>query len=68
MTGRVTPPQELAELALKASSADDCIVLARQSNTVNLRWANNTLTTNGVTRTTDLTVISVVRSADGARV
>jgi predicted Zn-dependent protease len=65
---RVTPPQELAERALAASTADDCIVLAGQSNTVNLRWANNTLTTNGVTRTTDLTVISVVRSADGPRV
>jgi predicted Zn-dependent protease len=65
---RLTSPQELAERALAASTADDCIVLARQSNTVNLRWANNTLTTNGVTRTTDLTVVSVVRSADGARV
>jgi predicted Zn-dependent protease len=65
---RVTAPQELAERALAASKADDCIVLARQSNTVNLRWANNTLTTNGVTRTTDVTVVSVVRGADGARV
>jgi len=65
---RLTSPQELAERALAASTADDCIVLARQSNTVNLRWANNTLTTNGVTKTTDVTVISVVRGADGARV
>jgi len=65
---RVTPPHELAERALAASKADDCIVLARTSQTVNLRWANNTLTTNGVTNTTDLTVISVVRSADGTRV
>jgi predicted Zn-dependent protease len=63
-----TSPQELTERALAASTADDCIVLARHSNTVNLRWANNTLTTNGVTSTTDLTVISVVRSADGPRV
>ena len=65
---RVTPPQDLAERALASSKADDCIVLARQSNTVNLRWANNTLTTNGVTRTTDLTVISVVHGADGPRI
>jgi predicted Zn-dependent protease len=64
----MSEPQELAERALSASKADDCIVLARQSNTVNLRWANNTLTTNGVTSTTDLTVISIVRSADGPRV
>jgi predicted Zn-dependent protease len=64
----MVPPQELAERALSASTADDCIVLARQSNTVNLRWANNTLTTNGVTSTTALTVISIVRSADGQRV
>jgi predicted Zn-dependent protease len=68
MTGAALTPQQLTERALTASTADDCIVLAGTSHTVNVRWANNTLTTNGVTQTTDLTVISIVRSADGPRV
>ena len=32
------------------SPADGCVVLADESSSANLRWANNTLTTNGVTR------------------
>ena len=58
-------PQELVERALERSSSDGCIVLARESSTANLRWANNTLTTNGVALTRDLTVISLVDGAEG---
>ena len=58
-------PQELVERALQRSRSDGCIVLAQESSTANLRWANNTLTTNGVARTRDLTVIAVVSGADG---
>jgi predicted Zn-dependent protease len=58
-------PQELVERALQRSRSDGCVVLAQESSTANLRWANNTLTTNGVARTRDLTVIAVVSSADG---
>jgi predicted Zn-dependent protease len=58
-------PQTLVEQALSASSADDCIVIARDKTTANLRWANNTLTTNGVMHGVDVTVISFVASADG---
>jgi predicted Zn-dependent protease len=65
----VSSPQELVERALAApSKADDRIVLASANHTVNMRWANNTLTTNGVTQTHDLTVISIVEAADGPRV
>ncbi|MFC5730016.1 MULTISPECIES: metallopeptidase TldD-related protein [Nocardioides] len=63
MTGVI--PQDLAELALAASSADDCIVLLSDSTSANLRWANNTLTTNGVMVDRSVTVISFVRSARG---
>jgi predicted Zn-dependent protease len=59
-------PQELVERALQRSRSDGCIALAQESTTANLRWANNTLTTNGVARTRDLTVIAVVAGADGA--
>jgi predicted Zn-dependent protease len=53
-------PQEAVERALAASTADDCIVIASETHSANVRWANNTLTTNGVTRSTDLTVVSIV--------
>jgi predicted Zn-dependent protease len=58
-------PQELVERALQRSSSDGCIVLARESSTANLRWANNTLTTNGVALTRDLTVIALADGAEG---
>jgi predicted Zn-dependent protease len=58
-------PHELAESAVAASSADDCIVLVNATHSVNVRWANNTLTTNGTTTSHDVTVISIVRDKDG---
>jgi predicted Zn-dependent protease len=58
-------PQTLVQTALKSSTADECIVIADTSSTANLRWANNTLTTNGVTTSTDVTVISLVDTAAG---
>jgi predicted Zn-dependent protease len=48
------------ERALAASTADDCIVIVSETHSANVRWANNTLTTNGVTRSTDVTVVSIV--------
>jgi predicted Zn-dependent protease len=61
----VTIPQELVERALELSRTDGCVVLAQESSTANLRWANNTLTTNGVARTRDLTVIALVDGPEG---
>jgi predicted Zn-dependent protease len=58
-------PQSLVEHALAVSMADDCIAIVRDSTSANLRWANNTLTTNGVMHGVDVTVISFVRHADG---
>jgi predicted Zn-dependent protease len=40
-------------------------VIADESSTANLRWAGNTLTTNGVASSRSLTVISIDRRADG---
>jgi len=53
-------PHETVERALAASKADECIVLASITHSANLRFANNTLTTNGVTRTSELTIVSIV--------
>ena len=57
---RPAAPQELVERALALSSADGCVVLVDDASEANLRWANNTLTTNGVARSRSVTVISVV--------
>jgi predicted Zn-dependent protease len=53
-----TNPAELAERAL-SSATDPCLVLVGVGATANVRWAANTLTTNGVTGGYDVTVVSV---------
>ena len=63
----MTTPQQTVERALAASSSDDCVVIAEQTSTANLRWAGNTLTTNGVAASRQLTVIAIDRRADGVR-
>jgi predicted Zn-dependent protease len=63
MTARTTTPQSIVEHALSASTADDCTVIVRDRTSANLRWANNTLTTNGVMSAVDVTVISFVGTA-----
>src|SRR3982750_3481453 len=60
-------PQDAVERALELSTADECIAIAGVSHSANVRWANNTLTTNGVTHGADLTVISIVRDGDTVR-
>ena len=59
-------PQETVERALAAARCDDCVVIADESSTANLRWAGNTLTTNGVARSRQLTVIAISRGGAGA--
>ena len=61
----VVTPQHLVEHALKSSRADDCIVTLHDATSANLRWANNTLTTNGVMHRITMTVISFVRTTGG---
>ncbi len=60
-------PQETVERALAAARCDDCIVIADETSEANLRWAANSLTTNGVSRSRQLTVIAITRGAGGAR-
>jgi predicted Zn-dependent protease len=56
---------ELTTTALVASKADGCIVLLTDISEVNLRWANNTMTTNGHTTTRSFSVISVLDTGGG---
>jgi len=58
---------ELVERALGLSRADGCIVVVRESSTTNLRWAGNTLTTNGAGRERSVAVISVLGQSVGVR-
>ncbi|MFL6105457.1 MAG: metallopeptidase TldD-related protein [Marmoricola sp.] len=51
-------PQELVERGLAASTSEHCIVIVADSTGANLRWANNTLTTNGVMHSVSVTVIA----------
>ncbi|MFC8450513.1 metallopeptidase TldD-related protein [Kitasatospora sp. NPDC057223] len=61
----IVHPHELVEQALGLSRADGCVVIADEESTANLRWAGNSLTTNGVTRGRRLTVISTVAGGEG---
>jgi predicted Zn-dependent protease len=60
-------PQEAVERALSTSKSDGCIAIVTSDASTNLRWANNTLTTNGVTQTLDVTVVATVKAADGTK-
>ena len=70
MTGPATglSPQEAVERALGAARTGDCVVIAEETSDANLRWAGNTLTTNGVSRSRQLTVIAIDRSLGAASV
>ena len=59
-------PAETVERALAAARSGDCVVIAEETSAANLRWAGNTLTTNGVSRSRQLTVIAIDRRGDGA--
>ncbi|MEU7900709.1 metallopeptidase TldD-related protein [Nonomuraea sp. NPDC049152] len=55
----------MVERALELSQADDCVVIVDEGSTANLRFAGNTLTTNGVARSSQVTVISIVGAGVG---
>ena len=61
-TRTVMTPQSLVEHALATTMSDECVVIVRDTTSANLRWANNTLTTNGVMHGVSVTVISFVRT------
>ncbi|MGW4799292.1 PmbA/TldA family metallopeptidase, partial [Nonomuraea sp. NPDC004297] len=55
----------MVERALGLSRNDGCVVLVDEGSTANLRFAGNTLTTNGVARSSRLTVISIAGQGVG---
>jgi predicted Zn-dependent protease len=59
------PAQELVELALAQSESDGCVVLVTDASEASLRWANSTMTTNGVSTSREWAVVSVVGTSVG---
>jgi predicted Zn-dependent protease len=57
----------LVEQVLALSRADGCVVVVSASSSANLRWAGNSLTTNGAVRRRSVSVISVVGASVGVR-
>jgi predicted Zn-dependent protease len=57
--------QELVERALAASTVDGQITYVTESSEANLRWAGNSLTTNGAMRSRQVVVISFVDGGAG---
>ena len=45
---------------LRLSKADACIVIGRQDSAANLRWAHNTVTTNGIVEEASLSIVSII--------
>ena len=58
-------PQDIVERALSMSRAEACIAIADAATSANLRWANNTLTSNGISRGSQITVIAISEGAVG---
>ena len=66
------PAQEIVELALRAAAAsgrcDETVVIVTERSDASLRWAGNSMTTNGVATSRSVAVISVVRKGGTAHV
>jgi predicted Zn-dependent protease len=58
-------PQDLVEKALAASTVDDQVTFVVDSSEANLRWAANSLTTNGAMRSRQVVVVSFVDGGAG---
>ena len=57
--------RDVVERALRSARCDECVVIADETSSANLRWAGNTLTTNGVARSRQLTVVAISRGPGG---
>ena len=57
----------VVEQALALSRADGCVVVVSASSSANLRWAGNSLTTNGAVRGRSVSVVSVLGTSVGVR-
>jgi predicted Zn-dependent protease len=56
---------ELAERVVEMSAADGCVALVTEETQANLRWANSSLTSDGIAETRRVVVIATVDGAQG---
>jgi predicted Zn-dependent protease len=61
----MAPAAEVVERALALSRADGCVVIVVEGSWVNARFAMNTSTSNGLTRTREVSVVSFVDGPAG---
>ena len=60
------PGDRLVETALAASAADETIVLVTDTAEASLRWAGNSMTTNGSARARSATIVAIRRTPSTA--
>jgi predicted Zn-dependent protease len=61
-------PQQVVDDALAAATVDETMVVVTDRTEASLRWANSSMTTNGVSTGRTISVISIVRRGDRAHV
>jgi predicted Zn-dependent protease len=66
--GRLASPEELVDRALRAAKGERCVVLVEDGSSAELRFANNTTTTNGLRRDRRVSVARMVPSGGGLAV
>ncbi|MFZ0323336.1 MAG: metallopeptidase TldD-related protein [Actinomycetes bacterium] len=59
-------PQEILERAADRCPLDDHVVIVKERSEANLRWAGNTLTTNGVMQGRSVTVVAIDHRGAGS--
>ena len=62
------PGYEVVERVLALATADETIVIVTDASEASLRWAGNSMTTNGISTSRKWAVASIVRGSAGARV
>lgn len=67
-TDAVLGGHDLVERALSFATVSDTVVIVADTSEASLRWAGNSMTTNGVGNSRSWTVISIVRDGESARV
>jgi len=60
------PAAELIERVLAQSAADGCVVLVTDTSEATLRWANSSMTTNGVSTARQWSVMSILGRSVGS--
>ena len=59
---------DMVERILALATADDTIVIVTDAGEASLRWAGNSMTTNGISTLRRWTIVSIVRAGSQARV